>query len=74
MKAKGEGGVEPPHSKVPSAQAFSYQRGILCPPGGSRRDYRRHRGEASGFMPGRRNGTQTFARHLQESFGTRDLP
>jgi len=28
LKREGQGGVEPPHSKVPSAQSFSWQRAI----------------------------------------------
>ena len=28
LEREGQGGVKPPHSKVPSAQSFSWQRGI----------------------------------------------
>jgi hypothetical protein len=31
LEREGQGGVEPPHSKVPSAQSFLWQRGTsLC--------------------------------------------
>ena len=29
LEREGQGGIKPPHSKVPSAQPFSWQRGIL---------------------------------------------
>jgi hypothetical protein len=28
LEREGQGGVKPPHSKVPSARSFSWQRGI----------------------------------------------
>jgi len=28
LEREGQGGVKPPHSKVPSAQSFSWRRGI----------------------------------------------